>query len=208
MGIRPQLHFGVGLNIDGYNIPDDWQDIEIIRPDKDEIYKNEDDQSDKEFYRQSYLLAAVDLYNYAKSNNLEMWDLVVYDAEYGDPDVLFFSVDKAGYGSNYLYALAAFHEEYQMSKFHELPKLDPSDDRSGDATWWKLKRDGSDIPEKYDRRIAHYQKLLDNGHNYNQFRGHEEYFFWKAMYTFNELIGIKPKIQMKNLMLGIYFKWS
>jgi len=216
MGIRPSLHFGLALAVEpdeeewnpkGW--PSDWRETPVFGPTKEQTdaawqtYQEQEHDSDM-FYHSLYLGSVRDLFCSERGKGKEVSDYVYYDAEHGKPDLAFFIHESSKYAASYLYALTYLHEEYESGGFFELPQIDPSEDYSEDANWWKLAQRG--IKVKYPKIVEAYQRRIDDGHNYVGFSYYVDVRIDPAMWLFNEVLGLDVK--RKDLKLGILWAWG
>jgi len=225
MGIRPHLYFGVAIPVtkepDGWTPigwPEDWQEMKVFGPTKEEVWADRDYNSMTAEQLAEHL-ALVNAYMFTgqeEHGGKQLYEFLVYDAEFGLEDTAFYIVDQAEYDADFLYALAAIHSEYNSAIFVELPKVAPEDDFSSDAIAWRYRQEGGNFdhvePEQlrnqFTREADRYQALLATGHNYSQFRFHADIYFDQALWLMNRVLKVDPPVELKDLKLGIMWKWS
>ena len=203
MGIRPQILFGVGLKVERsvedytpVGWPQDWEETPIPMP----VEEEGDDVGLR--IRDTNIRAH---FLTGSGEPRKVGDFVRYDGEYGDRDWAIYVVDESPYNDDFLWALGAVYDEMH-SRFVEIPLIPPEENHSTTAQWWKVaQRDGLSLVP-YPLMVEHYQRQLDNRHNYAVFGDYIEQYLDLARWVFGRGLGLQ--IEDKDLRLGIMWLWS
>jgi len=214
------------LQCEGYRIidprwhpPEDWDEWdEIPLPNQEEIETTHDmafsdklteEQRDKAFYRSLRLVSARGRFQ-GKSPS----DVVIFDPEYGLPNVLGIQIAELDYDNECLWALHAILADKHLIDdsaepfFWELPHFEGGEEAFAAAKFWKIKQENPafEIPEKHKKGIASYQRKMDRGWNYKGLYWETDIYGDIAMYLLHEIL--KMDITEQDLHLGLYWTWS